>query len=85
MLWRQLKLETQQLHAGMIRWCRAHFGEAFSSWMHVKVIKSYVESVMRYGLPVDFSTFLFAPKRGQEPKVSKGNYCCYPGGVFVIS
>eukprot|EP00904_Undaria_pinnatifida_P007842 jgi/Undpi1/4188/HiC_scaffold_16.g07555.m1 len=64
-----LKTETQQLHAGMIRWCRAHFGEAFSAWMHVKLVKSYVESVMRYGLPVDFSAFMVAPKKGQESKV----------------
>lgn len=54
----------------MIRWCRAHFGEAFSAWMHVKLVKSYVESVMRYGLPVDFSAFMLAPKKGQESKVS---------------
>lgn len=65
----QLKLEVQQLHAGMIRWCRAHFGEAFSAWMHVKLIKSYVESVMRYGLPVDFSAFMLSPKKGQDAKV----------------
>ena len=65
----QLKLEVQQLHAGMVRWCRAHFGEAFSAWMHVKLIKSYVESVMRYGLPVDFSAFMLAPKKGQDAKV----------------
>ena len=65
----QLKTEVQQMHAGMIRWCRAHFGEAFSAWMHVKLIKSYCESVMRYGLPVDFSAFMLAPKKGQEAKV----------------
>ena len=37
--------------------------------MHVKLVKSYVESVMRYGLPVDFSAFMVAPKKGQESKV----------------
>lgn len=67
----QLKTEVQQMHAGMIRWCRAHFGEAFSAWMHVKLIKSYCESVMRYGLPVDFSAFMLAPKKGQEAKMKE--------------
>lgn len=66
----QLKTEVQQLHAGMIRWCRAHYGEAFSAWIHVKVVKSFVESVMRYGLPVDFTHFLFGPKKGNEGRVS---------------
>ncbi|CAM9625700.1 unnamed protein product [Scytosiphon promiscuus] len=67
----QLKTEVQQLHAGMIRWCRAHFGEAFSAWMHVKLVKSYVESVMRYGLPVDFSAFMLLPKKNQDAKVKE--------------
>lgn len=35
----------------------------------MKLVKSYVESVMRYGLPVDFSAFVLAPKKGQETKV----------------
>lgn len=72
----QLKTEVQQLHAGMIRWCRAHFGEAFSAWMHVKLVKSYVESVMRYGLPVDFSAFMLLPKKNQEAKVGPCCCCC---------
>lgn len=69
----QLKTEVQQLHAGMIRWCRAHYGEAFSAWIHVKLVKSFVESVMRYGLPVDFTTVFLAPKKGMEGKVSVGS------------
>ncbi|CAN0425206.1 unnamed protein product [Discosporangium mesarthrocarpum] len=62
----------QQLHTGMVRWCRAHFGEAFVAWMHLKVVRAFVESVMRYGLPVDFLTVVLAPKKGQEGKVMHG-------------
>eukprot|EP00903_Cladosiphon_okamuranus_P021617 g19876.t1 len=81
----QLKLEVQQLHAGMIRWCRAHFGEAFQAWMHVKVIKSYVESVMRYGLPVDFSAFMLAPKKGQDAKMKDALNTMYAHVSQLIS
>lgn len=31
-------------------WCQAHFGELYSSWIHLKVIRGFVESVLRYGL-----------------------------------
>lgn len=43
--------------------------------MHVKLVKSYVESVMRYGLPIAFSAFMLAPKRGQETKVCYFTVC----------
>jgi len=36
--------------AGLERWCRTHYGEAFSAWIHLKVIRAFVESVLRYGL-----------------------------------
>eukprot|EP00611_Tribonema_gayanum_P032136 TRINITY_DN946_c0_g1_i3.p1 TRINITY_DN946_c0_g1~~TRINITY_DN946_c0_g1_i3.p1 ORF type:complete len:444 (-),score=205.05 TRINITY_DN946_c0_g1_i3:383-1714(-) len=67
----QLKLEAQQLHAGMLRWCKAHFGEAMIAWMHIKLIRGFVESVLRYGLPVDFSTLLVECAKGKEAAVTK--------------
>lgn len=36
--------------AGLERWCRTHYGEALSAWVHLKVIRAFVESVLRYGL-----------------------------------
>lgn len=38
----------------IIVWCRTHFAEAFSSWMHIKALRVFTESVLRYGLPVNF-------------------------------
>ena len=53
--------EMTQLRNVAIRWCRAHFGEVFNGYMHLKIIQAFVESVLRYGLPVDFLSFLFEP------------------------
>lgn len=51
--------EIQQAKSTLLRWCKPHFSEAFSGWIHLKVIQAFVESVLRYGLPVDFTSMFF--------------------------
>jgi V-type H+-transporting ATPase subunit C len=46
----ELEIQVAERQAGLERWCRAHYGEVFSAWMHLKVIRAFVESVLRYGL-----------------------------------
>lgn len=46
--------EKKTLENKLTRWCRINFGEIFSAWMHVKAVKIFVESVLRYGLPPKF-------------------------------
>lgn len=55
------KWELQQIHAAILRWCKAHYGEVFSGWMHLKVIRVFVESILRYGLPADFTAVILEP------------------------
>jgi V-type H+-transporting ATPase subunit C len=51
------------------RWAKTHYGEAFIAWMHIKTIRVFVEAVLLYGLPVDFSAFLIKPKKKVEKKI----------------
>ena len=71
----QAKWEVQQTLTTIIRWCRAHFGEVYSGWVHLKVIRGFVESVLRYGLPVDFlATFVEPlPKKDKQAQRSLTN------------
>ena len=55
----QLQVEVDGMRSGLTRWCKTHFGETFVAWMHIKVIRVFVESVLRYGLPVDFTAVLY--------------------------
>ena len=64
-----LRAEVDRLHASIVRWCKAHFAESFVAWMHLKVIRAFVESVLRYGLPVDFVTALLLPLKFREPQL----------------
>jgi len=55
----QLQVEVDGMRSGLTRWCKTHYGEAFVAWMHIKVIRVFAESVLRYGLPVDFTAVLY--------------------------
>eukprot|EP01138_Halocafeteria_seosinensis_P007678 gb/GECG01007846.1/.p1 GENE.gb/GECG01007846.1/~~gb/GECG01007846.1/.p1 ORF type:complete len:134 (+),score=21.68 gb/GECG01007846.1/:1-402(+) len=47
------------------------FGEIFSIWMHVKAIRLFVEAVLRYGIPTDYTYAIVTPKKGYEKKLIK--------------
>jgi len=65
----QTMAEVRRLHSTMKRWCSTNFGEAFIAWMHIKAIRAFVESVLRYGLPVNFVAVLYRPNSGRENKL----------------
>jgi V-type H+-transporting ATPase subunit C len=63
---------VQQVHQTIVRWCLAHYGEVYSGWIHLKVIRGFIESVLRYGLPLDFLPVFIEPnmKREKQLKIS---------------
>ena len=54
------------------RWLKVNFGECFTAWIHVKALRVFVESVLRFGLPVNFQGMVLAPQRKQV------KYCHHP-------
>ena len=78
-----LATKKKQLWAYLLRWCSTTYAEIFSSWVHLKAVRLYVESVLRYGLPVNFTAMLLEPGRGREKKLReelKGLYGKLAGG-----
>ncbi|KAK8376751.1 hypothetical protein O3P69_009993 [Scylla paramamosain] len=47
----------------LVRWLKVNFSECFICWIHVKAIRVFVESVLRYGLPVNFQAILIHPNK----------------------
>lgn len=62
----QLAVEVDGMKSALTRWCKNHYGDAYVAWMHMKVIRVFVESVLRYGLPVDFTAVLYKVHYGKE-------------------
>jgi V-type H+-transporting ATPase subunit C len=68
------KQQVDQTLSSMMRWCQIHYGEVYSGWIHLKVIRGFVESVLRYGLPVNFLSFFLEPNMQREKQI-KASLC----------
>uniref|UniRef100_A0A7S2WV40 V-type proton ATPase subunit C n=1 Tax=Rhizochromulina marina TaxID=1034831 RepID=A0A7S2WV40_9STRA len=62
----ELERTAQSYAANMRRWCQSQYGEVLSSWIHLKVIRCFVESVLRYGLPPNFTLAVLNVQRNKE-------------------
>lgn len=57
----------KELWTELLRLSRTNFSEAYQALAHLKVVRTYVESVLRYGLPADYFALTIRP----NPKRSK--------------
>jgi len=55
----------------LIRWLKNTFSESYSGWVHLKAIRVFVESILRYGLPPNFVAILFNVTSQKEKEVRK--------------
>jgi len=62
---KKLDAEREKQKKALIRWCKTNFSEAFIAWIHLKAIRVFVESVLRYGLPTNFQAMLLLPQKKQ--------------------
>uniref|UniRef100_A0A6Q2YBV8 V-type proton ATPase subunit C n=1 Tax=Esox lucius TaxID=8010 RepID=A0A6Q2YBV8_ESOLU len=53
----------------LVRWLKVNFSEAFIAWVHIKALRVFVESVLRYGLPVNFQAMLLQPNKKNIKKL----------------
>ncbi|ORX89653.1 ATPase V1 complex subunit C [Basidiobolus meristosporus CBS 931.73] len=53
----------------LLQWCKTSFGEVFAAWIHIKILRVFVESVLRYGLPLDYSAAMIKPKAKGGSKI----------------
>uniref|UniRef100_A0A1I8AVK6 V-type proton ATPase subunit C n=1 Tax=Steinernema glaseri TaxID=37863 RepID=A0A1I8AVK6_9BILA len=65
----QLLQEKQRQYGPLVRWLKVNFGEIFSTYIHVKALRVFVESVLRYGLPVNFQAALLEPNKNAHKKL----------------
>ncbi|CAG8716814.1 11889_t:CDS:2, partial [Acaulospora colombiana] len=80
------RIEREEMDKKMAQLMKsANFGEVFSSWIHLKALRVYVESVLRYGLPPDFMSAIIKPKPKMEKKIREILNVQYGklGGVFT--
>lgn len=68
----KLKTSKDQLKSKLSLWCKTNFAEAFSAWAHLKAVRIFVESVLRFGLPANFEAAIILPAK-KEDKVLRNS------------
>jgi len=46
--------QEEKIRKQLTAWCKAMHGEVFRAFVHLKVIRVFVESCLRFGVPPDF-------------------------------
>ncbi|XP_058828770.1 V-type proton ATPase subunit C isoform X2 [Topomyia yanbarensis] len=59
----KLTTDKKKQFGPLVRWLKVNFSECFCAWIHVKALRVFVESVLRYGLPVNFQAILIHPNK----------------------
>jgi V-type H+-transporting ATPase subunit C len=67
----KLTADKKKQEGPLIRWLKVNFAEAFIAWIHVKALRTYIESVLRYGLPVNFQAMILAPPRRVQKRLKE--------------
>ncbi|WRT65749.1 uncharacterized protein IL334_002697 [Kwoniella shivajii] len=62
----ELGVEEKELWTELLRLTRINFSEAYQILAHLKTVRLFVESVLRYGLPADYAGVIVKP----EPKTA---------------
>lgn len=51
--------------------CQASWSDCMVAWIHIKAMRVFVESVLRFGMPPRFASFVVVPTAGQQTNVRK--------------
>jgi len=65
----KLVTDKKKQFGPLVRWLKVNFSECFCAWVHVKALRVFVESVLRYGLPVNFQAMLLHPHKKSSKRL----------------
>ncbi|XP_029134663.2 V-type proton ATPase subunit C 1-B [Labrus bergylta] len=66
---KQLSVHKKEQYGIFVRWLKVNFSEVFVAWIHLKALRVFVESVLRYGLPVNYQALLLQSDKKRSKKL----------------
>ncbi|XP_042244246.1 V-type proton ATPase subunit C 1-B isoform X3 [Thunnus maccoyii] len=66
---KQLRVHKKEQYGIFVRWLKVNFNEVFVAWIHLKALRVFVESVLRYGLPVNYQALLLQTDKKRSKKL----------------
>ena len=53
----------------LLKECKAFFGELFQALVHLKIMRIFIDGVLRYGIPPKFFLCLMKPEKNRDKKL----------------
>ena len=66
---KKLTGERKKKYVNAVATTKSSFSDTFMIWVHIKAMRVFVEVVLRFGLPVNFQSYLIRPKKGVDKKL----------------
>ncbi|XP_040917260.1 V-type proton ATPase subunit C 1-B [Toxotes jaculatrix] len=66
---KQLSVHKKEQYGIFVRWLKVNFSQVFIAWIHLKALRVFVESVLRYGLPVNYQALLLQTDSKRSKKL----------------
>jgi len=67
----ELKKECERQEKLMKGFCKASLSDVMIAWVHIKAMRVFVESVLRFGVPPNFASFIVQPKSNSTAAMRK--------------
>lgn len=64
----ELQRQLREKQTALRQWLQASFSEAFAAFMHLVMLRVFVESILRYGLPPQYQAAVLEPYDKAEHK-----------------
>lgn len=86
----ELEAKRQALELGaseklqfLTNFCQMAWSDVFTAWLHIKALRAFVESVLRFGVPskTQFGGFIICPLAGVTPQLRDALARALPGKV----
>ena len=66
------EVEEKKIKSDLLQWCRPNYSELVSEWVHLKALRVYVESILRYGLHAPTYSFVVFVGIAERCDVAQG-------------
>ncbi|XP_077432097.1 V-type proton ATPase subunit C 1-B-like [Vanacampus margaritifer] len=67
--WKELSIHRKEQYGMFVHWLKVNCSQVFKAWIHLKAVSVFVESVLRYGLPVNYQALLLQSDRKCSAKL----------------
>ena len=68
----KLEMELNTLNMKLLKECRAYFGELFQALIHLKIMRVFIDGVLRFGIPPKFFMCIVRCEKDKDSRVMNG-------------